>query len=48
MDKQSLKAQYESPEIHDHGDVRKITLQGTATNADTNAGIANTAFPIDS
>jgi hypothetical protein len=44
MEKQSPKAQYESPKIHEHGDVKKITLQGTLANSDIPSGPPNSAF----
>jgi hypothetical protein len=44
MEKQNQKAQYESPKMHEHGDVRKITLGGGYANSDDGIGV-NNAFP---
>lgn len=43
MEKQNEKIQYESPKIYEHGDVRKITLNGSLANSDESRG-PNTAF----
>ncbi len=46
MENKTPKARYESPKIEEHGDVSKITLQGSSANADTQAGVPNTAYPV--
>ena len=40
------KKEYETPQLIVHGDVERITLNSTQTNADSPQGIANTAFPV--
>lgn len=40
--------QYERPKIVDYGTLQQLTLGGTLTNADTPAGISNTAYPVHS
>jgi len=40
------KKLYTTPELIVHGDVEKITLRGAAENADTPAGVPDTAFPL--
>jgi len=42
----SEKKTYTSPRLTIHGDVEKITLNSTYTNADTQSGIGNTAFCV--
>ena len=45
MEKQRPKAQYESPVIQEHGDVKEITLQGgTLPNSDIPHGQPGTAW----
>lgn len=39
------KKPYTTPQLIVHGDVEKITLQGTVANADVPAGNNNTGFP---
>lgn len=39
---------YERPGVTDYGTLLDLTEAGLAVNADTPAGIANTAFPIAS
>ncbi len=40
------KKEYETPQLIVHGDVERITLNSNQTNADSPAGIANTANPV--
>ena len=44
MEKQNQKAEYESPEIYEHGDIKTITLGGGSVNSDDGIGV-NNAFP---
>ncbi len=39
-----IKKSYTAPKLIAHGNVEKITLSGTAANADTPNGAANTGF----
>jgi hypothetical protein len=39
---------YERPEVTDYGTLLERTEASTATNADTPAGVPNTAFPVAS
>lgn len=45
MEKQSVKALYESPKLVEHGDVKKITLNSGVANRDSLTGPNNSAFP---
>ena len=42
MDKKKV---YSTPRLIVHGDVEKITQQGSVPNADTPQGVNNTAYP---
>lgn len=46
MKNETTKIQYETPQIYEHGDVSEITLNGSAQNADSQAGTPNTAWPV--
>jgi hypothetical protein len=41
-------APYETPEVTDYGTLLELTEASTFTNADSPAGIANTAYPLAS
>ncbi len=43
---ESRKKPYTRPQLTVYGDVKAITLSANQTNADTPAGIGNTAFPV--
>lgn len=41
-----MNNKYQAPRIERLGTLRELTQNGAATNADTPAGVPNTAFPI--